>query len=247
MKSITQNDKNQILTFKNGLYDGLPIGLGYFSVSIAFGLKASILGIPVFMSILISMTNLTSAGQLSGILIIASLGTILELILAQIIINARYFLMSISLSQKLDKSFNFKRKLFFSAFVTDEIFAVAITKSQNLNNKYFYGLIILPYVGWALGTALGAVLGNVLPASIQSALGIMLYAMFIAIIVPPSTKSVSVALAVVLSAGISCLLYFVPFLQANISQGIAIIISALVSAGIIAYFFPIKIKQEEEE
>ena len=246
MENTYTNNKKGILTFKNGLYDGLPIGLGYFSVSIAFGLQASMLGLPVFISILISMTNLTSAGQLSGILIIAEMGTILELILAQIVINARYFLMSISLSQKLDSSFTLKRKLFFSAFVTDEIFAVSITKSQNLNSKYYYGLIILPYIGWALGTALGAVLGNVLPASIQSALGIMLYAMFIAIIVPPSTKSLSVLLVVVLSAIISCLFYFIPFLHSNVSQGIAIIISALLSAGVIAYFYPVKAQKEEE-
>ena len=247
MENSSKITKNSTLSFKNGLYDGLPIGLGYFSVSIAFGLQASMLGLPVLISIMISMTNLTSAGQLSGIIIIASLGTILELILAQIVINARYFLMSISLSQKLDDSFTLKRRLFFSAFITDEIFAVSITKQENLNKKYFYGLIILPYVGWALGTALGALLGNVLPASIQSALGIMLYAMFIAIIVPPSTKSLSVLLVVILSAIISCLFYFIPFLHSNVSQGIAIIISALLSAGVIAYFFPIKMKKEENE
>ena len=245
MKNALSNQKG-ILSFKNGLYDGLPIGLGYFSVSIAFGIQASMLGLPVFISIMISMTNLTSAGQLSGILIISALGTILELIIAQIVINARYFLMSISLSHKLDNSFTLKRKLFLSAFITDEIFAVSIIKPQNLNTKYFYGLIILPYLGWALGTTLGAVLGNVLPVSIQSALGIMLYAMFIAIIIPPSTKSLSVFLVVLLSAGISCLLYFIPLLKNTISQGIAIIISALVSASIIAYFFPVKMKKEEE-
>lgn len=242
----TSSKQNSTLSFKNGLYDGLPIGLGYFSVSIAFGIQASMLGLPIFISIMISMTNLTSAGQLSGILIISAIGTILELIIAQIVINARYFLMSISLSQKLDNSFTLKRKLFLSSFITDEIFAVAIVKPQNLNVKYFYGLIILPYLGWTLGTTLGAVLGNVLPLSIQSALGIMLYAMFIAIIIPPSTKSVSVFLVVLLSAGISCLLYFIPFLQNNISQGIAIIISALVASSIIAYFFPVKMKKEEE-
>ena len=159
--------QNSTLSFKKGLYDGLPIGLGYFSVSIAFGIQASMLSLPIFISIMISMTSLTSAGQLSGILIISALGTILELIIAQIVINARYFLMSISLSQKLDNSFTIKRKLFLSAFITDEIFAVSIIKPQNLNAKYFSGLVILPYLGWALGTTIGAVLGNVLPPSIQ--------------------------------------------------------------------------------
>ena len=93
------------LKFNSGLKDGLPIGLGYLSVSIAFGIKASLLGVPVLITLLISMTNLTSAGQLDGLNVIASCGTLLEIILGQLVINARYFLMSLSLSQKTDQSF----------------------------------------------------------------------------------------------------------------------------------------------
>lgn len=228
------------LTFKNGLKDGLPIGLGYLSVSFAFGVSASIAGVPILFSILISMLNLTSAGQLAGLSVIVTAGSVVEMIIIQSVINSRYFLMSISLSQKLDGSFTLPKRLFCAFGITDEIFAVSVSKPTLINNKYFYGLMLIPYLGWALGTALGAVLGDVLPVELQGALGIALYAMFIAIITPPSTKSVSVLLTVLVSAGVSCLLFYVPFLQANISKGFAIIISALVGAMLMALIFPVK-------
>lgn len=232
--------------FKKGLFDGLPIGLGYLPVAFAFGVQASIAGIPLFMSVLISMTNLTSAGQLAGLTIIASAGTILEIVLTQLVINARYFLMSITLSQKLDDSFTLSRRFFCSAFVTDEIFAVASSKPKTFNRKYFYGLVVLPYVGWSLGTLLGAISGNVLPQTITNALGIALYAMFIAIITRPAIKERGILFSVLLGAGISSLLYFIP-LFSFIPDGMKIIISAIIASALIALFCPLKSQEEHKE
>ena len=237
--------KSETLTFANGIKDGLPIGLGYLSVSLAFGVQASIVGIPLFMSVFISMTNLTSAGQLAGLTVIATLGTVLEMILTQLVINARYFLMSLTLSQKLDSDFTTARRFFFSAFITDEIFAVSASKKGLLNKKYFFGLIILPYVGWSLGTLIGAGLGNVLPLQVVNALGIALYAMFIAIIIPPSMSAKGVFPAVVIGAGVSCLLYYIPFF-APLSTGLKIIISAIVSSAICALIFPIGVPDSQD-
>lgn len=244
MKNTANGNK---LSMKNGIKDGLPIGLGYLSVSFAFGVQASIAGIPLFMSVFISMTNLTSAGQLAGLTVIATLGTILEMILTQLVINARYFLMSITLSQKLDDGFSTGHRFFSSAFITDEIFAVASSKPHLINKKYFYGLVILPYFGWALGTLLGAAAGNVLPTQITNALGIALYAMFIAIIIPPSLKSLGIACTVIFSAGLSSIFYFVPVLKQSISGGLATIICALVTALVIAVIFPVPQKEERNE
>lgn len=234
------------LKFKNGLRDGLPIGLGYLSVSFAFGVQASILGIPFFMSLFISMTNLTSAGQLAGLTIIALLGSVLEMVLTQLVINARYFLMSLTLSQKLDDSFSLGQRFFCSAFITDEIFAVASSKPKLINKKYFYGLVILPYFGWSIGTLLGALAGNALPLQIINALGIALYAMFIAIIIPPSLSVKGVFPAVIIAGGISCALYYIPFF-ANVNNGFRYIISAIISALIVAYFFPVDNHDDEEQ
>ncbi len=238
-KNTKSSISAQKLNTRQGLKDGLPIGLGYLSVSFAFGVQASILGIPFFMSVLMSMTNLTSAGQLAGLTVIAAAGSILEIILTQLIINARYFLMSITLAQKIDGSFSFKHRLLCSAFITDEIFAVASSKTTPVNKKYFYGLIILPYFGWALGTLLGALAGGALPTFITNALGIALYAMFIAIIVPPSIKERGVLISVAIGAILSVMLFYIPIFSA-IPQGISVIISALVSALVCAWLFPKK-------
>ena len=239
---ITKNEFSQ-LNFKRGLKDGLPIGLGYLSVAFAFGVQASIAGIPFFMSVFISMTNLTSAGQLAGLSIIAAAGTILEMILTQLVINARYFLMSITLTQKLDNSFTVGHRLLCSAFVTDEIFAVAAAKPKLFGRKYFYGLVILPYVGWTMGTLFGSVAGNLLPVQITNALGIALYAMFIAIILPPSITTKGVFPTIILGAGISCLIYYLPPLN-TLSTGIAVIISAMITALVMAAVFPVKSTEE---
>ena len=237
---------NKELKFENGIRDGLPIGLGYLSVSFAFGVQASILGIPFYMSLFISMTNLTSAGQLAGLTVIASLGTFLEIILTQLVINSRYFLMSLTLSQKVDDSFSLGQRFFLSAFITDEIFAVASNKHGLVNKKYFFGLVILPYFGWALGTLLGAVAGTSLPVQITNALGIALYAMFIAIIIPPAISVKGVLPCVLIATGLSCLFHYLTIFS-GLPNGFRYIISAIISALITAYFFPISQRENGEQ
>ncbi len=237
---------DKTLKFKNGIRDGLPIGLGYLSVSFAFGVKASILGVPFYMSLFISMTNLTSAGQLAGLTIIASLGTVLEIILTQLVINSRYFLMSLTLSQKLDDSFTLGKRLFFSAFITDEIFAVASSKPKLINKKYFFGLVILPYCGWSLGTLFGALAGSSLPLDLTNSLGIALYAMFVAIIIPPTLSIKGVLPAVIFGVGFSSALYYIPLFK-GLPNGFIYIISAILSSLITAYFFPIPIEENSRE
>lgn len=226
------------LGIKKGIKDGLPIGLGYLSVSFAFGVQASILAVPPLMSLLISMTNLTSAGQLAGLTIIASCGTILEIILTQLIINSRYFLMSLTLSQKIDENFSLFDRFFFSAFITDEIFAISSSKHGLINKKYFFGLVILPYVGWSAGTILGAIAGNFLPLQITNALGIALYAMFIAIIIPPSISIKGVFPAIIIASALSCAMHYIPLFDC-LAVGFKYIICAILSALITAYFFPV--------
>ena len=234
------------LKFKNGVKDGLPIGLGYLSVSFAFGVQASLLGVPVIIALLISMTNLTSAGQLAGLTIIATTGSFIEIILTQLVINSRYFIMSISLSQKTDDSFTLKHRLLCSAAITDEIFAVSSSKSSKIGKNYFYGLMLLPYLGWTSGTLLGAIAGNILPSIITASLGIALYSMFLAIIVPPVLKHWGCLLAVVSSATLSCCFYFIPALKV-VSAGFTTIICAIVAAVITALIFPVKEDENDND
>lgn len=233
------------MTFKNGLKDGIPIALGYLSVSFAFGVTAVEYGIPEFIALLISMTNLTSAGQLAGITVISVFGTFVEVILTQLIINARYFLMSLTLSQKLDGKFKLLDRFLCSFGITDEIFAVAVSNKEKVTKKYFLGLMTLPYFGWASGTIFGALLGNVLPSIIVTALSIALFAMFIAIIVPGMMDNNKIIPVVIISAILSCVFAFVPYLN-TISQGISYIICAVIASIVGAIVFPIKDGEQNE-
>ncbi len=237
---------NAQLNYKTGLKDGLPIALGYLSVSFSFGILCKKLGIRTLGAILISVTNLTSAGQLAGIGIIAALGTLPEMALTQLVINIRYALMSLSLSQKADSSFTTLRRLIVSFFITDEIYAVASSKSGLINPKYMYGLGALPFIGWSLGTAIGAIAGNILPSDMVNALGLALYAMFIAIVLPPASENRGVLVCAIISAVISCIITFVPALS-FISNGFAIIICALIAGIAAAILFPINDEEEESE
>lgn len=230
---------NKKYTFADGARDGLPIGLGYLSVSFAFGIFAVKSGLPVWVVIAISMTNLTSAGQMAGVPMIIASSLYLELILSQLVINIRYSLMSLSLSQKLDKGVGTLGRMGIAFGITDEIFAVASTKEHRVGTTYMKGLIFVPYIGWSLGTILGAVAGSFLPASVQSALGIAIYGMFLAIIVPAAKKSLSVFVVVAIAVVFSCMFKYLPFLN-NVSEGFVIIICSVVAATAGAIFFPIK-------
>lgn len=226
-----------------GLSKGLPIALGYLSVSFGFGITAVGMGIDPIGTILISLTNLTSAGQVAGIGIIAACGTIIEMILAQLVINIRYCLMGLALTQKLDESFNTPHRMITSFAITDEVFAVAAAERGMIGKRFLYGLITLPPMGWTLGTALGVFAGQILPQNVCAALGLAIYSMFIAIIVPPSKEDKGVLWAVIIASAMSCAMYYIPLLS-KISTGFQIIICAVAASGIMAYIAP---KNGEED
>lgn len=229
--------------FCAGLKAGTPIAIGYFAVSFSFGMLAAAAGLSILDAGLISITNLTSAGQFAGLSVITSGASLLEMALTQLIINARYMLMSLSLSQKLDPSIStFKRALIAFAN-TDEIFAVAMSNSEPLSASYMFGLASLPIIGWTSGTIIGAASRGLLPTSIQSALGLALYAMFIAVIIPTAKAIKPVRIVVLLSVVVSCLFYYLPILR-DISKGFAIVLCTLIAAGLGAILFPIPDEEE---
>jgi len=234
------------MNFTKGFRDGVPIGLGYLSVSFTFGMMAARGGLTIAQAVFISMTNVTSAGQLAGLNLILAGAPMLEVALTQFVINLRYALMSLSLSQKLDGSMTTLHRMLFSFCNTDEVFAVASGQRGAVGRRYLYGLIAAPYAGWALGTFLGAAAGTLLPDMLRDALGVAIYAMFVAIVVPPSKHSRPVRLAVILSAALSCAMYYLPGLS-GVSGGFAIIICAVAVSAFCAKFFPIPQTVEEEE
>lgn len=238
--------------FGEGFRDGVPIGLGYLAVSFGFGIMAVAAGLHIAETMLISMTNLTSAGQAAGVQVLkealpagqVTLAGLISMALTQLVINLRYALMGVSLTQRLDAGMTGGKRLFYATFITDEIYAVAHSKPHPVGARYFAGLAVAPYLGWTLGTLLGAVAGHVLPESVTRALGVALYAMFIAIILPPMKKEKGVLMCVLLSSGISCVLEFVPWFH-GLPEGFPVIISAVTAACVMALVRPLG--EEEQE
>ena len=231
-------------SFRIGLWHGIPIALGYLSVSFGFGIMAVRSGLSILEAVGISVTNLTSAGQAAGVGIIAAGGTYLEMALTQLVINLRYALMGLSLSQKLDPSFRTPQRLIAAFGITDEIFAMASAQPGKVKPWYMYGLILISFLGWSMGTLLGAAAGNVLPQALTDTMGLVLYGMFLAIIIPPARKERSVLVVVVLAALCSILFYYA---FTAVSSGFAIIFCSIIAALVGALLFPIKEEEEGEE
>ena len=218
--------------FKKGLKDGIPIALGYLSVSFTFGLQGVKGGLSWWETVLISICNVTSAGQFAGLDIMLSGGGFwIEMACAQFIINLRYALMSISLSQKADKSLSGIHRWLVGFGVTDEIFVMAMGNIGEVSRQYMYGLIALP------------VAGKILPEIVISALSIAIYGMFLAIIIPPAKKNKGIAMAAIFAALLSCCFKWLPILN-KVSGGFSIIICTVLSAGIMAALMPVKNEED---
>ena len=224
---------------KMGLRDGIPIGVGYLAMSFAFGLFAVSSGITPLEAVFISMFNLTSAGQIAAVPIIAESGSLITLALTQIVINARYALMSISLSQRFGKNIRLSDRFLIAFFNTDEIFAISCAKESLLGKKYLYAIAVIPYLSWTLGTVLGAIAGNVLPDIFVNALSVSLYAMFIAILMPSAKASKSTALCILSAIAVSSAFYFVPYLK-DIPMGMVIVISTVLISTVFALIAPVE-------
>ena len=239
-------NKKQI--FLRGVRDGVPIALGYFAVSFALGIKASAAGLTALQSALMSLFNLTSAGEAAAIALLGAGTTYIELAFTQLVINARYLLMSTALSQRLAPETSVLHRLLIGYGVTDEIFGISAAGEDRLSPFYSYGAISVAAPGWTIGTLLGAVLGNVLPARANSALGVALYAMFLAIILPPARKSRVIAGVVCVSMLFSAALTVLVerFSLDFLTEGFRIILLTVVISAVAAWLFPVADEGEEE-
>ncbi len=229
---------------KQGVRDGIPICLGYFSVSAAYGMTAVLSGLPLSAAVVISLTNLTSAGQFAGTSLILAGGTYIELAISMAVINIRYFLMSLSMSQKVEAQMTGLQRLAVSFGITDEIFAVSMQRKEPLSASYLAGLIAGPMIGWIGGTLAGGALTRLLPVSVSNALGIALYGMFIAVVVPAAKKNKAVLFTAGLAAVLSAVCYYTPKLS-FLSGGWSVILITIIASGAAALIFPIA--EEEEE
>lgn len=235
---------NKLSIYKKGTKDGLPICFGYLAVSFAFGIQASSAGLSALQAVIMSLTNVTSAGQFASLSIIAAGASLLELAITQLILNLRYLLMSCALSQKLSYKTSTLSRLLVAHGVTDEIFGVSVSVKGELSPFYNYGLMTVSIFGWCFGTLLGVISGDLLPFSVTSALGIAIYGMFIAIVVPDSKKDKHILFAALLAIALSCILKYAPVLS-GISSGFQIIIATIIAATCAAIFFPVEDEKDE--
>lgn len=229
-----------------GFENGIPIALGYIAVSFTFGIAAKHAGLTAFQAVLMSVTNLTSAGQFASLGLITSTSSYLEMAFTQLIINLRYCLMSCSLSQKLNNNTPFVYRFFIAMGITDEVFGVSVCTEGKLNPFYIYGVVSIAMPGWAFGTFLGVVSGSILPERVISALSIALYAMFLAVIIPPAKENKIITGVIMLSMFFSMIFIKLP-LTSGISSGFRIIILTIIIAGIAAILFPVKEADDANE
>ena len=229
--------------FFAGMKAGMPVCIGYFSVSFGFGAMAVAQGLTIWQAILISASNLTSAGQFAGLTVIAAGAAMIEMILTQLVINSRYALMSLAIGQRFGPKVGTGKRLIAAFFNTDEVFALGMSRGKDITTSFFAGAGIVSAIGWTGGTAMGAVAGSLLPQDIRMALGVMLYGMFIAIVVPQAKEEKTILVSVLLALVFSCLFAWLPGLK-EVSEGLAIVICTVAAAALCAVLFPVR---EEEE
>ena len=222
-----------------GLRDGIPIALGYFAVAFTLGIAAKKAGLGAFQAFLASGLTNASAGGYAAFTLIGAGAAYIELALTELIVNARYLLMSCALSQKIAPETSLLHRMLMAFDVTDEIFGISVSVTGTLNPFYNYGAMSVAIPGWAFGTLFGVIMGNVLPARLVSALSVGLYGMFLAIIIPPARKNKIIAALVIISMAASLAFSKIPAL-ASVSDGMRIIILTVVISLLAAILFPVR-------
>lgn len=216
-------------------------------MSFSFGIMAVAEGLSWWQAVLISFLNLTSAGQVAGVGIMTAAGGPIEMAVTTAVINLRYSLMSISISQKADKSLTVPARLLVANFITDEIFGVTCGREEDASRDFILGTAVLPVLGWTTGTLLGALLGSVLPEIVASSLAIGIYGMFVAIVIPKAEEDRRILTVSLISVVLACVFWYVPVLKAHISSGFAIIICAVIAALAGVFFLPHKAEAAKNE
>ena len=260
-KNILEKKMSHLTNFKCGVRHGIPIALGYFAVSFTFGIAAAKCGMSMVQSGVLSLLNVTSAGQFAGLEVISAGGAYLELIMTQIIINLRYCLMSFALSQKLDRKTGNVKRMLVAFGITDEIFGISASRPGPLDPFYNYGAMAVAIPGWTIGTMAGTFLGSIMPKYILTSLSLAIYGMFIAIIIPPAKKDRNVLISIMIAMCVSSFFEYFPRIQkitggfiseiagaaGKVTGGFVIIIATIAAAGIMALIRPIEETGDKDE
>lgn len=238
------HSKENMIVFRQGLKDGIPIGLGYLAVSFSLGIAAKTAGLTPLQGFVVSLLCMASAGEYVGFLSIAAGAAYIEIAIATLIANARYLLMSTAMSQRMESKLSIKHRLLMAFGITDELFGIAIARPGYLNPYYSYGAFITSAFPWALGTSLGIIAGNMLPARLVSAFSVALYGMFLAVIIPPAKKDKVITGLIIICFIAGYAATQIPVLK-DMTDGTRTIILTVVIASIAAILFPREGEKEE--
>jgi 4-azaleucine resistance transporter AzlC len=220
-----------------GIRAGLPVAVGYVPMAMAFGVLATQTGLSVLQAGGMSMFVYAGASQFASLGLLAGGASALAIVLATLVLNFRHFLMSVALSRRLplragEHLAYHVLPLVLGFGVTDETFVVA-SLEQRLTIRYFLGLIATVYLAWLSGTLVGAGFSSLIPPVIARGMGVALYAMFIAILLPGVKKSVVNGLVAVagglLAWGVSVT---VPVIPPGWRIVIAILAASAIGAGV---------------
>ncbi len=225
--------------FIEGIRDGLPIGMGYFAVAFSLGIIARNAGLEPIQGFIASLLNHASAGEYALYTSIQSLAAYTEIAIITLIVNARYLLMSCSLSQRFDPNSPFLHRLLIGFGITDELFGINIARPGYVSPTYAYAAMLVSLIPWSMGTALGIWAGNMFPTRVVSALSVALYGMFIAIIIPPAKQNRVIAIAVIISFLTSYASTLIPYIK-DLSNGTRTILLTVLISSLIAILKPIK-------
>ncbi len=246
MMKNTNQQKENLVVFRQGLKDGIPIGLGYLAVSFSLGIAAKSAGLTPIQGFVVSLLCMASAGEYVGFLSIAAGAAYIEIAIATLIANARYLLMSTAMSQRMDSTLTIKHRILMAFGITDELFGIAIARPGYLNPYYSYGAFVTSAFPWALGTSLGIIAGNMLPVRLVSAFSVALYGMFLAVIIPPAKKDKIIAGLIIICFATSYGATLLPILK-DMTDGTRTIILTVVIASLAAILFPREAASEETQ
>jgi 4-azaleucine resistance transporter AzlC len=242
---LKKADKEKNISFiksdwKQGVKVAIPIAIGYIPIAITFGILAKSSGMPNTIAMLMSLLIFAGASQFIATNLIALGSTIGEIILTVFIINLRHFLLTASLSQRLEKNVSNLWRALISFGVTDETFTIAsLQPEKKLSKEFLLSLNTTAFLAWNLGTWIGIFLAIGIPKTLQSSMGIALYAMFIALLLPSMRQSLSITVVAFTAMIIHYCFQWIPFFD-HLSTGWYIVFSTITSALLGAIIFPNK-------
>lgn len=223
-----KNEK--IKSFLYGLKMSIPVIIGFIPIAIAFAIMAADAGLSAFESVAMSVMVFAGASQMMAVEMIAENAGYIQIVIVTFIMNFRHFIMSACVFEKMnrnEKNMSLPMKLLCGFGLTDESFAIFTTTDVSKCNKwYFLGILLGTYSSWVVGTVIGTLLGAVLPGVVSDSLGIAIYAMFIALLVPKIKGNFRLWAVVIITALINCALR--TFMDSNWS----LIASTLIGAQI---------------